>query len=262
MASMLQRVASSGVVPASCALLGDSTRSEYGFSLPQNLAAPHGSSSWGLKGKLGLRWGDSLGFRPLPSSFFSAVHPSFERTQQPSRTPLIISMVLPTGSNSERIVGRGNPAWEARAVKSYSMAELEARKLKYSTTGTEALVMGILTEGTSAAAKFLRKNGITLFGIRDETVKLLGKADMYFFSPEHPPLTQPAQDALDWALDEKSRLGIDGEVSTTLLLLGIWAQKGSAGQTILSSLGFDDKMATELTASLKKEKEMVSAASS
>jgi hypothetical protein len=27
------------------------------------------------------------------------------------------------------------------------MAELEARKLKYSTTGTEALVMGILTEG-------------------------------------------------------------------------------------------------------------------
>jgi hypothetical protein len=55
-------------------------------------------------------------------------------------------MVLPTG-NPERIVGRGNPAWEARAVKSYSMAELEARKLKYSTTGTEALVMGILTEG-------------------------------------------------------------------------------------------------------------------
>jgi len=53
----------------------------------------------------------------------------------------------------------------------------------------------------------LRKNGITLFGIRDETVKLLGKADMYFFSPEHPPLTQPVQDALDWALDEKSRLG-------------------------------------------------------
>jgi hypothetical protein len=97
MASMLQRVASSGVVPASCALLGDSTRSEYGFSLPQNLAAPHGSSSWSLKEKLGLRWGDSLGFRPLPSSFFSAVHPSFERTQQPSRIPLIISMVLPTG---------------------------------------------------------------------------------------------------------------------------------------------------------------------
>lgn len=37
--------------------------------------------------------------------------------------------------------------WEARAVKSYSMAELEARKLKYPTTGTESLLLGILTEG-------------------------------------------------------------------------------------------------------------------
>ena len=29
------------------------------------------------------------------------------------------------------------------------MAELEARKLKYPTTGTEALLMGILVEGKS-----------------------------------------------------------------------------------------------------------------
>jgi hypothetical protein len=32
-------------------------------------------------------------------------------------------------------------------VKSFSMSELEARKLKYPTTGTEALLMGIMTEG-------------------------------------------------------------------------------------------------------------------
>lgn len=62
--------------------------------------------------------------------------------------------------------------------------------------------------GTSAVAKWLRKNGITLFAVRDETVDLLGKADMYFFSPEHPPLTQPAQNAIDWAMDEAIRLGI------------------------------------------------------
>lgn len=37
--------------------------------------------------------------------------------------------------------------WEARAVKSFSMAELEARKLKYPNTGTESLLLGILTEG-------------------------------------------------------------------------------------------------------------------
>lgn len=39
-------------------------------------------------------------------------------------------------------------------------------------------------------------------------MKLLGKSDMYFFSPEHPPLTEPAQRALDWAVDQKLKSGI------------------------------------------------------
>lgn len=43
--------------------------------------------------------------------------------------------------------------------------------------------------------------------MRDETVKSLGKADRYFFSPEHPPLTEEAQRALDWALDQKIKSG-------------------------------------------------------
>ena len=37
--------------------------------------------------------------------------------------------------------------WSSRAIKSFSMAELEARKLKYPQTGTEAFLMGMLTEG-------------------------------------------------------------------------------------------------------------------
>ena len=65
----------------------------------------------------------------------------------------------------------------------------------------------ICSAGTSLAAKFLYANGITLFKVREETVKLLGKADMYFFSPEHPPLTEAAQRALDWAVDQKLNSG-------------------------------------------------------
>jgi hypothetical protein len=61
--------------------------------------------------------------------------------------------------------------------------------------------------GTSLASKFLRANGITLFKVRDETLKLRGKAEMYFFSPEHPPLTEAAQRALDWAVDHKLKAG-------------------------------------------------------
>ena len=69
------------------------------------------------------------------------------------------------------------------------------------------IITFLLIKGTSEAAKFLRANGITLFKVREETVKLLGKSDMYFFSPEHPPLTEPAQRALDWAVDEKMKSG-------------------------------------------------------
>lgn len=38
-------------------------------------------------------------------------------------------------------------SWSARAIRSFAMGELEARKLKYPNTGTEALLMGILVEG-------------------------------------------------------------------------------------------------------------------
>lgn len=159
-------------------------------------------------------------------------------------------MVLPTENAVVEGQGTGLAAWSARAIKSFSMAELEARKLKFPTTGTESLLMGILTEGTSHASRYLRKNGVTLFAVRDETVKILGKADMYFFSPEHPPLTDQTKKALDWAIAEKTKKGGDEEVTTSYMLLGIWAQKGSAGQKVLEALGFDDKKAEGLLASI------------
>ena len=37
--------------------------------------------------------------------------------------------------------------WSARAIKSYAMGELEARKLKNPNTGIEALLIGNLVEG-------------------------------------------------------------------------------------------------------------------
>lgn len=61
--------------------------------------------------------------------------------------------------------------------------------------------------GTSEAARYLRRNGVTLFGAKEEIIKLLGKADMYFFSAEHPPLTSSAQKALIWAADPKNKPG-------------------------------------------------------
>ncbi|KAF3448427.1 hypothetical protein FNV43_RR09140 [Rhamnella rubrinervis] len=157
-----------------------------------------------------------------------------------------VSFSLPNAKPERVSSTEKAPQWSRRAIKSFAMAELEARKLKYPTTGTEALIMGILIEGTSLAAKFLRANGVTLLKVREETIKLLGKADMFFFSPEHPPLTEEAQRALDWAVDKKIKSGDGGEVTTTDLLLGVWSEVESPGHKILSGLGFSDEKAKEL----------------
>ncbi|KAF7828358.1 ATP-dependent Clp protease ATP-binding subunit CLPT2, chloroplastic [Senna tora] len=164
--------------------------------------------------------------------------------------PLVatVSFSLPTANPERLSSGHKVPNWSSKAIKSFAMGELEARKLKYPNTGTEALLMGVLIEGTSPASKFLRANGITLLQVRDETVKLLGKADLFFFSPEHPPLTEEAQRALDWAVDRKIKSGDGGEITTTHIILGIWSEAESPGHKILSTLGFNAEKAKELEA--------------
>ncbi|VVA92604.1 unnamed protein product [Arabis nemorensis] len=170
------------------------------------------------------------------------------RCSTSASTVLNVPTSQPENGSSDMI-----PKWSARAIKSLAMGELEARKFKYPNTGTEAILMGILVEGTSTAAKFLRGNGVTLFKVRDEAINLLGKSDMFFFSPEHPPLTEPARKAIDWAIDEKKKSGVDGELTTAYLLLGIWSQKESAGRQILETLGFNEDKAKEVAKSMNED---------
>lgn len=54
----------------------------------------------------------------------------------------------------------------------------------------------------------MRAHGITLFKVRDESVKVLGEANVYEITPEHPPMTDEAQRALDWAVDQKLKSGL------------------------------------------------------
>lgn len=50
------------------------------------------------------------------------------------------------------------------------MGELEARKLKYPNTGTEALLMGILIEGTSFCLLLIKLNVVRVFRYKDPLV--------------------------------------------------------------------------------------------
>ncbi|XP_023914993.1 ATP-dependent Clp protease ATP-binding subunit CLPT1, chloroplastic [Quercus suber] len=213
-------------------LTSDSSSSSSSLTLPWRLNP--------LNNLVSSLIGNKLSIQPSTSKPLVSKH-------RPTIATVLSSLPIrkPEGASSEK-----TPKWSARAIKSFGMAELEARKIKYPNTGTESLLMGILVEGTSIAAKFLRANGITLFKVREETVNLLGRSDMYNFSPEHPPLTEPAQRALDWAVAEKLKSGESGEITVTHMLLGIWSEKDSAGHKIMASLGFDDEKAKELAKSM------------
>ncbi|RRT40691.1 hypothetical protein B296_00055725 [Ensete ventricosum] len=50
-------------------------------------------------------------------------------------------------ASHSRASAEKRPKWSSMSIRAFGMAELEARKLKYPKTGTEALLMGILVEG-------------------------------------------------------------------------------------------------------------------
>ncbi|KAG6418153.1 hypothetical protein SASPL_120352 [Salvia splendens] len=156
-----------------------------------------------------------------------------------------ISFSLPN-TKTEGLNTDKKAKWSARSIKSFAMGELEARKLKYPNTGTEALLMGILVEGTSLAAKFLRENGITIFKERDEIAldwaveeKLKSGTSTNFFHGLSANLMKNLDFGFEYA-------GESGEITVTHILLGIWSQKESAGYKILAGFGFDDTKAAEL----------------
>ncbi|XP_058205393.1 ATP-dependent Clp protease ATP-binding subunit CLPT1, chloroplastic-like isoform X1 [Rhododendron vialii] len=164
-----------------------------------------------------------------------------------------VSLSLPT-EKPERASSEKLPKWSARAIRAFALGEVEAYKLKYPKKGTECLLMGILAEGNSTAAKYLRSNGITYYKVREETIYLLGKSVEGYESPWEPPLTDPAQRAIDWAIDGKLKSGESGEITSTHLLLGIWSEKDCAGHKILEALGFDNEKAKELAKSMNVDK--------
>ncbi|CAF2131328.1 unnamed protein product, partial [Brassica napus] len=232
-----------------CLLVGVKMASSYTLSfIPMTVVVSRRSASPSPSSSLipppSLLGKKLLVTQPSRRHFVSKKH----RCLTSASTVFSVPTAQPENGSSDKI-----PKWSARAIKSLAMGELEARKLKYPTTGSEAILMGILVEGTSTAAKFLRANGITLFKVRDEIIKLLGKSDMYFFSPEHPPLTEPARKAVDWAIDEKKKSGVDGELTTAYLLLGVWSQKDSAGRQILEALGFNEDKAKQVAEAMNED---------
>lgn len=64
--------------------------------------------------------------------------------------------------------------YTSRAKKVLELSMSEARALNHSYVGTEHLLLGLLREERGIAAQVLTSMGVTIAGVRDEVVRLLG----------------------------------------------------------------------------------------
>ncbi|XP_078152386.1 ATP-dependent Clp protease ATP-binding subunit CLPT2, chloroplastic-like isoform X2 [Carex rostrata] len=170
--------------------------------------------------------------------------PLFSR---PHRLFATAALALPT-AKPERVASNNKIRWSARAIKSFTLAELHARKFRRTELGTEALLLAVLADGTSEAAKYLCKIGITLTKVREETYKFI-EWNWRCCTPQKLSVNDSAQRALDWAVDyklESGEVGEAGEITVGHLVLGIWSEKESPGHKVLAALGFDSENAKKL----------------
>jgi ATP-dependent Clp protease ATP-binding subunit ClpC len=122
------------------------------------------------------------------------------------------------------------------ARRAVAAAEQEARRFGHPHIGTEHLVLGLLVEGESLAARALEAAGATLAGARDKVVEAVGE-DRSDARGRELALTPRAKRALERA----SRFSLqrrDPDIGTEHVLLGVLDVEGRAGQ-VLRGLGVD-----------------------
>ena len=127
-------------------------------------------------------------------------------------------------------------------------AQEEARAMNYPAVGTEHLLLGILREGESVAARALTEMGVDLQKTRDIILRLL--------SPGHEPvgseiaITPRVKKVLALAQDEAVRWGVN-YIGTEHLLLGILREGEGVASQVLAELDVDpDKVRKQVIALL------------
>jgi hypothetical protein len=123
-----------------------------------------------------------------------------------------------------------------QARQAVELADVEARRLGHGHLGTEHLLLGIVAEGQSEAARALMAAGATLQGCRELVAEAVGE------QPQVPPtdglrLTERANRALERAA-RLARRRRDPLVETSHVLVSVLDVEGRAGQ-VLRGLGVD-----------------------
>ena len=124
------------------------------------------------------------------------------------------------------------------AIKVLKLAKYEAKSLKHNSVGTEHLLLGLLHEGSNAAAKALVAIGIDLYAVRQRVREVIETEDYSNYYRNEIVYTPEAKEVLELAVEEAQSLDND-YIGTEHILLGIIKDSNSLAAKILISLGAD-----------------------
>ena len=123
-----------------------------------------------------------------------------------------------------------------RARRAVVQAQEEARMLNHNYIGTEHILLGLIHERDSVAARALESLGIGLDVVRQQIEETVGRGQQA--PPEHIPFTPRAKKVLELSLREALQLGHD-YIGTEHILLGLIREHDSVAALVLVRLGAD-----------------------
>src|SRR6202049_1688050 len=140
--------------------------------------------------------------------------------------------------------------WETfteRARRSIVLAQEEAQRLGNNYIGTEHILLGIISEGESLAAKVLETLGVNLAKVRQEVEAIVGRGGQTV--QQEMVFTPRAKRVIELAFEEARQLN-HNYIGTEHLLLGLIREGEGVAARVLTNLGVDPAKVRVQTTSL------------
>src|ERR1700694_1836314 len=140
--------------------------------------------------------------------------------------------------------------WEPfteRARRSIVLAQEEAQRLVNNYIGTEHVLLGIISEGESLAAKVLETLGVNLAKVRAEVEAIVGRGGQTV--QQEMVFTPRAKRVIELAFEEARQLN-HNYIGTEHLLLGLIREGEGVAARVLTNLGVDPAKVRVQTTSL------------
>ena len=138
-----------------------------------------------------------------------------------------------------------------RARRAVVRAQEEARLLNHDYIGTEHMLLGLLAERGSAAARALDSLNVTLEAAREQVREIVGEGSQDQGQRGHIPFTPRAKKVLELSLREALNLRSE-IIGTEHLLLGLIDEGDGVGAQILDRLGAPAETVRERVVELAK----------